>query len=272
MTIQQKIAFLGAGNMAQAIMRGLINTKLCDPSALLASDVDRDQQERVRTTLGAKATGDNTEAAAWADVVILATKPHRVVEVAKQISGTLRKDALVISVAAGINTQAIEACLPEKTPVVRAMPNTPVFVDAGATALAPGKYVKEGDSALAESIFGSVGITVRMQEHLIDAVTGLSGSGPAYVFLILEALADAGVELGIEKEQALTLAAQTVMGAAKLTLETQRDPSELRAMVTSPGGTTLEGLKVLEAEQLPNIVKRAVHAAARRSKELGEQS
>jgi pyrroline-5-carboxylate reductase len=186
------------------------------------------------------------------------------------VGAAVKPGALVVSIAAGVPIEAIEAQLPAGTRVVRTMPNTPALVDAGATAIAPGTHASDDDLELVQRIFGSVGISVVLEEALLDAVTGLSGSGPAYIFLIIEALSDAGVKVGLHRESAQRLAAQTVLGSAKLLIETGEHPGRLKDMVTSPGGTAIAGLHTLEAGGLRTTLINAVESATARSKELGE--
>lgn len=270
MHIGRKIAFLGAGNMAGALIKGLLHAKACEPSEVFAVDVRRERLEELAKLHGVRVGRDLAEAAAWADVVVLATKPQVFDRVLPVVSSAVKRDALVVSIAAGVPIEAIEAQLPEGTRVVRTMPNTPALVDAGATAIAPGTHASDADLALVQRIFDSVGISVVLEEALLDAVTGLSGSGPAYIFLIIEALADAGVKVGLHRESAQLLAAQTVLGSAKLLIETGEHPGRLKDMVTSPGGTAIAGLHTLEAGGLRTTLINAVESATARSKELGE--
>jgi pyrroline-5-carboxylate reductase len=187
-----------------------------------------------------------------------------------QIGDTISADSLVISIAAGVPVAVIQSKLRPGTRVVRAMPNTPALVDAGATAIARGEHASESDLESAKKIFDAVGITVVLEESQLDAVTGLSGSGPAYVFLILEALSDAGVKVGLSRRTAQLLAAQTLLGSAKLLIETNEHPGRLKDMVTSPGGTAITGLHTLEHGGVRTTLMNAVEAATRRSRELGE--
>jgi len=270
-TESMKIAFLGAGNMAGALIKGLLRAKACAPDDVWAVDVRQERLEELAEVHGVRTGQDLGEAAGWADVVVLATKPQVFDRLLPAVSAALREDALVVSVAAGVSVRTIEAHMPEGARVVRTMPNTPALVDAGATAIAPGTHASEEDLALVRGIFDSVGVTVRVDEYLLDAVTGLSGSGPAYIFLVIEALADAGVKVGLHRDSAQLLAAQTVLGAAKLLIETGEHPGRLKDMVTSPGGTAIAGLHTLEAGGLRTTLINAVEAATDRSKELGAQ-
>jgi pyrroline-5-carboxylate reductase len=192
--------------------------------------------------------------------------------VVREVAADVRTDALVVSLAAGVSTQQIEELLPPGTRVVRSMPNTPALVGAGATAISAGSAAHAADMALARFIFDAVGMTVELDESQLDAVTGLSGSGPAYIFLILEALADAGVKVGLSRRNAQRLAAQTVMGSAKLLLETDEHPGKLKDMVTSPGGTAIAGLHTLEQGGLRTTLINAVETATNRSRELGQRN
>jgi pyrroline-5-carboxylate reductase len=206
-----------------------------------------------------------------ADVLVLCVKPQVIDKVLGEIGGDVRKDTLVISMAAGVPIEAIEARLPPGARVVRVMPNMPATVQAGATGIAAGAHAHEGDLAVARELFESVGKVVTLEEAQLDAVTGMSGSGPAYVMVIIEALADGGVKVGLHRDTALLLAAQTVFGSAKLLLETGEHPGRLKDMVTSPGGTAIAGLHTLESGALRKTLIDAVEAATRRSAELGAE-
>jgi pyrroline-5-carboxylate reductase len=201
--------------------------------------------------------------------VVLSVKPQILPKVLDEIAPHLKPSALVISIAAGVPVSAIEPRLPEGTRVVRTMPNTPALVGAGATAIAAGQHAKDDDVEATRRIFDAVGMTVVLDESQLDAVTGLSGSGPAYVFLIIEALSDAGVKVGLSRYNAQALAAQTLLGSAKLLIETKEHPGRLKDMVTSPGGTAIAGLHTLEAGGLRTTLINAVEAATHRSRELG---
>jgi pyrroline-5-carboxylate reductase len=207
---------------------------------------------------------------AWANVVVLAVKPQVIGQVLEQMSTEIHSDTLVISIAAGVPLAAIEARLPSGQRVLRAMPNTAAIALAGATGIAPGSQAGPEDVRFARALFDAVGRSVVLDESQLDAVTGLSGSGPAYVMLIIDALADGGVKVGLSRETALLLAAQTVYGSAKLLLETGEHPGRLKDMVTSPGGTTIAGLHALEAGGLRHTLMNAVEVATRRATELGQ--
>ena len=270
MSVDQTIAFIGAGNMAGALIRGLIGTGTVPADRITASDPDEARLESLASALGIGITSDNAEAVADATVVVLATKPQVFGDVLPGLAEVVRPDALLVSIAAGISTEMIERAFPAQLRVVRTMPNTPALVGAGATAIAAGTHATEADLELAETLFRSVGIAVVVPEVQIDAVTGLSGSGPAYVFAMIEALRDAGAKEGLEEDTALRLASQTVFGAARLLLDEKEAPEVLRDRVTSPGGTTRAGLDALAAAGFAEAIRGAVRAATRRSVELGE--
>lgn len=266
----KKIAFLGAGNMAGALVKGLVAAGASAPADIVCTDVRRERLDELEKKHGVRTSKDNVESARGADVIVLSTKPQVFDRLLPDVAKGVRPEALVVSIAAGVSIASIEARLPPGTRVVRTMPNTPCLVDAGATAIAAGTHASDEDVALARRIFDSVGVTVVLDETLLDAVTGLSGSGPAYIFLIIEALADAGVKVGLHRDSAQLLAAQTVLGSAKLLLETGEHPGRLKDMVTSPGGTAIAGLHTLEAGGLRTTLINAVETATARSKQLGE--
>lgn len=265
-----RTGFLGGGNMATALIRGLVNSGVAEASSVWASDVKEERLKELSDQHGIRTTTDNHELVKNVDVLVLSVKPQVVDKVLETISPDIRKDQLVVSVAAGVPIRALEGRLPEGTHVIRSMPNTPATALAGATALAAGTFATKADLDRATALFEAVGKVVTLDETLIDAVTGLSGSGPAYVFLIIEALADGGVKVGLHRDTALLLAAQTVYGSAKLLLETGEHPGRLKDMVTSPGGTAIAGLHTLESGALRKTLIDAVEAATKRAAELGE--
>ncbi len=269
MSIDKTIGFIGAGNMAEAMIRGLLRGGDFAIAQIAASGPREERMRELRDEYGIYATTDNKVPAA-SEIVVLSVKPQILARVLDEVGSTISPDALVISIAAGVPVAAIQARLATGTRVVRAMPNTPALVDAAATAIARGEFARESDLEDAKRIFDAIGTTVVLDESLMDAVTGLSGSGPAYVFLILEALSDAGVKVGLSRRTAQLLAAQTVLGSAKLLLETNGHPGMLKDMVTSPGGTAITGLHTLEHGGLRTTLMNAVEAATRRSRELGE--
>lgn len=267
----RKIGFIGGGNMAAALIRGLLHGKTMSPDQLRASDVKADRLAELGKQYGIEVTTDNEELSRWADVVVIAVKPQIVDRILAPIAASLNETDLVISIAAGVPLDAIEARLPQGARVVRAMPNTAAIALAGATAISPGAHATASDLEVAKALFDAVGRCVVLDESLLDAVTGLSGSGPAYVMVMIEALADGGVKVGLGRDTALLLAAQTVYGAAKLQLDTGEHPGRLKDMVTSPGGTAIAGLHTLEAGGLRRTLIDAVEAASKRAAELGEQ-
>ncbi|MCK6592557.1 MAG: pyrroline-5-carboxylate reductase, partial [Polyangiaceae bacterium] len=267
----RKIGFVGGGNMASALIRGLLQSSTVTADQIRASDVKDERLEELRQKYGVETTTDNDELVRWADVIVIAVKPQIVDRILGSIASGLGGSDVVISIAAGVPIDAIEARLPAGSRVIRAMPNTAAIALAGATAIAPGTHATRDDIGIARSLFEAVGRCVTLDESLLDAVTGLSGSGPAYVMLMIEALADGGVKVGLGRDVALLLAAQTVYGAAKLQLETGEHPGRLKDMVTSPGGTAIAGLHTLEAGGLRRTLIDAVEAAATRAAQLGEQ-
>jgi pyrroline-5-carboxylate reductase len=269
--MQRSVGFLGAGNMAGALLRGLVVADREGASHIYASDPKPERLRELHDEHGIVTTADNLELVKKCDVVVLSVKPQIIDRVCEQIAPALEARHLVVSVAAGVPMSVLEASLPAGTRVVRTMPNTPATVLAGATAISAGTHATEDDVALVRTMFESVGRVVVLEESLLDAVTGLSGSGPAYVMLIIEALADGGVKVGLHRDTALLLAAQTVFGSAKLLLETGEHPGRLKDMVTSPGGTAIAGLHTLESGGLRRTLIDAVESASRRSEELGEK-
>lgn len=263
------VGFIGAGNMAEALIRGLIAARVTEASDILASEPRAERRHEITQLYGIRLTGDNVEVAKQADILVLSIKPQVMTRVLDEIGAHVKPSALVISIAAGVPLAVIEGHLP-RARVVRTMPNTPALVGAAATAIAAGGHATSEDLAAAQRIFESVGLTVILDESQMDAVTGLSGSGPAYIFLIIEALSDAGVKVGLSRHVAQSLAAQTVLGSAKLLIETNEHPGRLKDMVTSPGGTAIAGLHTLEAGGLRTTLMNAVEVATNRSRELGE--
>jgi pyrroline-5-carboxylate reductase len=269
---QRRLGFLGGGAMGEALAAGVLAAGV--PAAhVRAADPDPARRKRLEQALGIEAGDDNAAVVAASDVVVLAVKPALVGGVLAALGGAAAPalaKPLWISIAAGVPLAALAGALPPGARVVRAMPNTPALVQAGATAFVAGSACSADDRALAQALFASVGHAWEAPaEALLDAVTGLSGSGPAYVFVFLEALADAGVRMGLPRDAAHALAVQTVLGAARLAQETGRHPAALKDQVTSPGGTTIAGLERLEARGFRAAVHEAVAAATLRSKELG---
>jgi len=270
MSEDHTIAFVGAGNMAGALIRGLVGTATVPADQIIAADPDEARLSLLESELGIRVTRDNGEAVREATVVVLAIKPQVFAQVLPGIATAMVAETLLVSIAAGISTRMIEGAVPPGSRVIRTMPNTPALVGAGATAIAAGSHASDADLEVAETLFRSVGISVRVPEAQIDAVTGLSGSGPAYVFAMIEALRDAGAREGLPEETALRLASQTVFGAARLLLDEGEAPEVLRERVTSPGGTTRAGLDALAQAGFTDAIVGAVRAATRRSVELGK--
>jgi len=265
----KKVSIIGGGNMGEVITGGIISGNLVSTDTLMIADALKDRLNYLKEKYQVRIEKNNKKAVKFADIIILAVKPQNIGEVLEEISGDIDKTKLIVSIAAGIPTKFIEGYLKKGIHVIRVMPNTPALIGEGAAALARGINATEDDLAAARQIFDSVGITVIVNEELMDAVTGLSGSGPAYVFIIIEALSDAGVKMGLARDISLQLAAQTLVGAAKLCLKGDKHPAQLKDMVTSPGGTTIAGIKALEDGGLRGTLMSAVEAATLRSKELG---
>jgi pyrroline-5-carboxylate reductase len=264
-----KLGFIGVGNMGGAIIKGLLTGGFVPRENLIYHDPDPARQAQM-DELGVAAALDNPEVM-HAPVVVLAVKPQVLPAVLASVKEFARPWHLIISIAAGVPLKVLEEGFPDSR-VIRVMPNAPTFVRAGMAALAPGRGITPEDLALALDLFNSVGQAAVVEERLMDAVTGLSGSGPAFVAVFIEALADGGVKMGLPRSLALTLATQTVLGTARLCLEEQMHPALLKDLVTSPGGTTIAGLHALESSGFRGAVMDAVSAAAARSQELGKKS
>lgn len=271
MLTQKKIGIIGAGNMGGALINGLIQYGGVFPQHIICTDAHAAQLARVQDKFGIQATPDNIHAVREADIVIYAVKPQILPVVLRETADALNMEKLVVSIAAGVSIAAIEAVLEKDLRIVRVMPNVAVSVREGATAISAGRYATDDDICLTRAIFDSVGKSVVVTEGvMMDAVTGLSGSGPAYVFVMAEALADAGVRMGLARNESRLLAAQTLLGAARMLMETGDHPGALKDQVTSPGGTTIAGLHALEQGRLRATLMNAVEAATHRSMELGE--
>jgi len=265
----KQLVLIGGGNMGEAILKGLIAAQLVKPPQVTVTDVIEARLAYLRETYTVRALADNVKAVAQADLIVLAVKPQDIVPTIEGIASAVHDDQVLISIAAGVSTAKIESAFGKPVRVVRVMPNTPALVLAGAAGLCAGSHARPADLDIARILFDALGRTVVVSEYLMDAVTGLSGSGPAYIFVLIEALADGGVKMGLTREAALTLAAQTVYGSAKLLLETGLHPGELKDRVTSPAGTTIAGLQALEEHAFRGAVIGAVERATLRSRELG---
>ncbi len=270
--IKQRIGFIGAGQMATALGQGLIKAGLVAPENMLAADPVAEALERFGQATGAQTTDKNEDVATGADVIFLAVKPQQIAGVMGKLRGKITADTLVISIAAGVRLAVLAEGLGGEVRLVRVMPNTPCLVGRGACGYCLGETATEDDDRLVEQLLGAVSLAYRVEEKLIDAVTGLSGSGPAFVYIMIEALSDGGVRMGLPRNVATALAAQTFRGAAEMVLETGEHPGSLKDKVTSPGGTTIAGLQALESAGLRAALMGAVEAATRRSIELGSSS
>lgn len=266
----KKIGIIGTGNMGEALISGLIYARSSIPENIICSDTRGEKLKSIKESYGIVAAKTNNDVVKASEIVIYATKPQIMASVLKETSAFLDMSKLIISIAAGVPLAAIESCLNKDLRVIRVMPNIPASVKEGAAAVAAGKHASKNDLKLAKAIFDSVGKSVILEEDLMDAVTGLSGSGPAYIFLIVDALSDAGVKMGLSREDALFLSTQTVLGAAKLLIETKEHPGKLKDKVTSPGGTAIAALHTLEEGGLRTTLINAVEVATKRSRELGE--
>jgi pyrroline-5-carboxylate reductase len=266
----RRVGFIGTGNMGEALVKGLILGHVCRPEQIVCSDARPERQKEIREAYGVKVTSRNVDVVKQSDIIILSVKPQIMKAVIDEIGKFLDLDKLIISIAAGVPLEAIEMCAGKELKLVRVMPNICVSVREGVSAVAGGKHALKEDLLTTKAIFDSVGKTLFIEEGLLDAVTGLSGSGPAYIFLIIDALADAGVKVGLSRNDALVLASQTVLGAARMLIETGEHPGKLKDMVTSPGGTAIAGLHTLEEGGLRTTMINAVEVATKRSKALGE--
>ncbi len=274
MLTEKRIGIIGAGAMGGALCRGLVLAQAAQPNRVLVSDPHTEHVENLKNTLNIKVAKNNAQVALHTDILILAVKPFTIPAVMEEIRESLKREAdkplpLIICIAAGVTTFKLETFLEDPIPVIRAMPNTPAQVLKGACAYCRGTHANDEHIAQTKAIFQSVGIGVEVPESLMDAVTGLSGSGPAYIYLMIEALIDGGVRAGLPRDIASQLASQTVLGAAQMVIETGKHPAQLRDMVTTPAGTTIEALASLEQSGLRAALIDAVGKAAARSKELG---
>jgi pyrroline-5-carboxylate reductase len=271
MLTNKKICIIGTGNMGQALVSGLVGSGSSKPKNITCTDVREAKLKAIEKEYGVQTTTNNLEAVSQAEIIIYAVKPQLMAAVINETAGILDMSKLIISIAAGVPVAALESCLNKELRLIRVMPNIAAAVKEAATAVAAGKHASKEDVQTAMAIFDSIGKTVFIEEnYLMDAITGLSGSGPAYIFLIVEALADAGVKVGLSRQEALFLSAQTVLGAAKMLIETHEHPGQLRDKVTSPGGTAIAGLATLEEGGLRTTLIHAVEVATNRSRELGE--
>lgn len=269
--ISEPLGFLGAGNMAEALIRGLIQSQTLPATRIIAADRERQRLDFLKKKYKIKTASSNIDLISRAKTIVLAVKPQNVEELAGELKGSFQKEHLIISLAAGISTYVLRQVFGEAPRIIRVMPNTPALVGYGASVLFLGKNCKKSDISLAKKLFEAVGMVKTIHnENLMDTVTGLSGSGPAYVFLFMEAMTEAGIQGGLDEQTARNLSVQTVLGAAQLAKETGKAPKELRRQVSSPGGTTIEGVKALEEGLFPQSIQKAVSAATARSKRLSK--
>jgi len=264
----RRLAVLGAGKMGETLVRGLLGAGSVQPGDVVATAAHEETAERLRSTLGIAAGLDNRAAVAGADLVLLAVKPQTVREVLAGVGDLLTGDQVLVSIAAGVPIRFLEDHLAAPVPVVRAMPNTPALVGAGMTALTGGRYAHPDHLAVAEDVFRPVGRTLILDESYFDAVTGLSASGPAFLYIVIESLAEGGVKVGLPRQVAIELAAQTCLGAGRMVLETASHPALLKDAVTTPAGCTVDGILKLEEGGLRVTLIKAVVEAARRAGEL----
>lgn len=267
----KKISIIGTGNMGEALLSGLISSGSSDPKNIICTDVRENKLKTIQEKYGVHTTSDNVKAVETSEIIIYAVKPQIIASVLRETASCLDMSKLIISIAAGVPLVAIESCLNKELRLIRVMPNIAAFVKESASVIAAGGKATEEDIKLSLAIFDSMGKSIFLKENiLMDAITGLSGSGPAYIFLIVDAMADAGVKVGLSREDALFLSSQTVLGAAKLLIETKEHPGRLKDMVTSPGGTAIAGIHTLEKGGLRTTLINAVEVATKRSQELGE--
>lgn len=267
----KKLGFIGTGKMGEALIKGILQARLTPPENIFASDVDSAKLQMLEKEYKINICKDNCSTVVGSDIIIIAVKPQTVPAILKEIKSSI-KNQLIISIAAGVTLDTFENALHRGTKVIRVMPNIAATVQEAGSAISPGSAASKEDIAAATMIFNAIGRSVLLPEHLMDAVTGLSGSGPAYIFMIIEALADGGVHEGLDRNTAKVLAAQTVLGAAKMVLKGGSHTGELKDMVTSPGGTTIRGLRVLEDRGVRIAMMDAVIEACERSRELGKKT
>ena len=268
MLFSKKIAFIGSGNMGEALLGGLLKAELTHPENIMATDVRQYRLDEIKKKWKVRTTANNHEALNFADVIVLCVKPQALGLVLSEIKKDVQENQLIISIIAGITTRTISKFIGKKNPVVRVMPNIPAVVDEAASGVCLGEFAEKNHKEIAIKILSAVGEVETVPEELMDVVTGLSGSGPAYIYMIIEALTDGGVMMGLPRNIATRLATQTVLGSAKLVRETNEHPAMLKDQVTTPGGTTILAIKELEESGLRPMLIRAVETATNRSREL----
>ena len=264
----QHVGFIGGGAIAEALIRGILEAGMLKPAQILVSDVNRARREYLEASYGVTAIADSQQLAVQVDILFLTVKPNVVEPLIASIATVVSPKTIVVSVAAGVRLATLEEKLRDN-PVIRVMPNTPVAVGEGMSVLALGSRACSEHGEKAAALFNAVGKTVMAGEELMDAVTGLSGSGPGYAFVLIDALADAGVRVGLPRQMSIMLAAQTLLGAAKMVLDTGEHPAKLRDAVTSPGGTTIAGIHVMEQRGVRAALSDAVAVACEKSREMG---
>ena len=269
--MDKTIGFIGAGKMATAIIKGLLNSGLFDKDHIIASEPNKDYAHKIEKELGIKMVHNNREAAAEADIILLAVKPFVVKEVLTEIEDRIDDTKLIVTIAAGISSKKVEDVLEKTARVVKVMPNTPALLGVGMSAVCKGEHASDEDFDEVVKIFESVGKVVKVKEQEIDAITGVSGSGPAFYYYIIDEIAKAGEKLGLDYNMALELSAHTALGAAKMILESGVEPSQLITNVTTPGGTTAEGNKVLQESNISEILFETVKKTAEKSALMGKQ-
>lgn len=267
----KKIGFIGSGAIAEALIGGIIKARLIAPEQITTNDISQSRLDYMHSKLGVQTTLDIEKIVKGVNILFLTVKPQVVQSVLDVIAPFISRATLVVSVVAGVTTKVLQEKLPS-IPIVRVMPNTPVAVGEGMSVIALGEYAGEENGNLVLTIFSSAGKAIKMDESAMDAVTGLSGSGPGYAFVLIDALADAGVLVGLSRQNAIVMAAQTLLGAAKMVLETGEHPAALRDKVTSPGGTTIAGVYALEQRGVRVALMDAVQAATKRSQEMGKKT
>ncbi len=267
--LKERIGFIGGGKMGEALVKGVLRAKLSSAGKIIVSDVDKKRCQMLEKETGIKTTQENKKVTSGSDIIILAIKPNVMGDILEELKGDITPKHLVVSIAAGIPLSFIESFLNKGCRAIRVMPNTPCLVGETAAGYALGKKATRNDGKLVGQILNAVGKSFLLEEKYLDAVTGLSGSGPAFIYVVIEALADGGVKMGLPRDVATTLAAQTAFGAAKMVLESGTHIGQLRDSVTSPGGTTIEGLHALEKGGIRNALIDAVETATKKSKRLG---
>lgn len=265
-----KIGFIGAGTMAEAIVKGLLSSGKYSSDNICVGDVSQSRLDYFEATYSVAGHNDNKRVAEASDVIVFAVKPDKAQGVVRELKNSINEEKLLITIVAGVSTGALEIWTEKKVPVVRVMPNTPCIMGKGISAISPGKYCEGPHVDIAQAIFDCVGDTVRVPESQMNGITGVSGSGPAYIYLVIEAMIDAAVNVGIPRNIATQLVLKTVTGSAEMVAMTREHPAVLKAQVMSPGGTTAAGLNELEDGKLRSLFTNAVKAAAQRAEEIGE--